>query len=233
MLQYKTVTRLSGLATGALRTGNGFTVTTAAGATFAARKLLFATGVYDELPAIEGFAACWGISVLHCPYCHGYEVRHQPLGLVGNGDTGFELARLLHNWSQRLTLFTNGPSTLTEAQAQKLAARNIAVVEKEIAAFEHEQGHIKSIRFSNRSVQPAAAVFTRVPFRQHCVLPESLGCTLTGAGYIQVDEICRTTLPGVYAAGDSTTMFRAVSIAVASGTRAGAALNRELIEEAF
>jgi thioredoxin reductase len=185
------------------------------------------------MPPIEGFAACWGISVLHCPYCHGYEVKHQDMGIIGNSDLGFELCRLIYNWSKRLTLFTNGKSTLTEEQTQKIKAHNIEIIENEISAFEHTAGNIQNIIFSDGSKKQVSAVFTRIGFKQHCDVPQGLGCELNEQGYIKVDEFGKTNIHGVYAAGDNTTLFRAVSVAVAAGTKAGAAINRELIEESF
>ena len=94
---------------------------------------MFATGVKDQLPNIKGFAACWGISVLHCPYCHGYEVANKKLGVLANGETAFELCKLIQHWSKDLTLFTNGNSNLTEAQIKFLAKLNINIVDAEIA----------------------------------------------------------------------------------------------------
>ena len=185
------------------------------------------------MPAIEGFAACWGISVLHCPYCHGYEVYGKKIGLLGNGDIGYEFCKLISNWSKDLVLFTNGKSTLTAEQTQKIKSKNIEVVEKEIKLIEHEQGQIQNMVFTDQSTYAIAAMFARPALEQHCHLPGALGCALTEQGFIQVDDFQKTTVPGVYAAGDNTTMFRAVSMATAAGTKAGAILNKELIDEQF
>lgn len=138
--KYETVNFYSGVATEGAKTQNGFEVTTQDGNKFSAKKLLFATGITDLLPTIEGFAECWGISVLHCPYCHGHEVKHQNIGLLGNGDVGFELSKLISNWTNTLTLFTNGKSTLTEEQTTKIKSHNIRLVEKEIAPFQSLKG---------------------------------------------------------------------------------------------
>ena len=129
VLNYETVEWKEGIAVTGRTEGEGFTVGLASGETFHARKLLFAAGLKDLMPAIEGFAECWGISVLHCPYCHGYEVANKPIGVLGNGDGGFELARLISNWSKNLTLYTNGLSTLGAEQTEKLRHHNIEIVE--------------------------------------------------------------------------------------------------------
>lgn len=233
VLQYKTVHLHNGLATRATRTNTGFVVETATGDSFAAKKIIFATGITDTMPAIKGFAECWGISVLHCPYCHGYEVRQQPLGIMANGEIAFEFTKLIHHWSNNLVLFTHGKSALTPEQTQKLAERNIAVIEKEITGIDHNKGYISAIQFSDGSTHAVSALFARVAFHQHCAIPMTLGCTLTEQGFIQIDDFQRTTVPGVYAAGDNTTMFRSVAGAVAAGTKAGAMLNKELIDEDF
>jgi thioredoxin reductase len=213
---------------------NGFEITTENGATFTAQKLLFATGVLDMLDTrIKGLEECWGISVLHCPYCHGYEVRHQRIGIIANGETGFELARLISNWTNNLTLFTNGQSTLTTDQTERLQRHTITVVEHTISALEHQHGAVRSIVFDNGSRATIDALFTRPAFRQHCDIPQMLGCAMTEQGYVQVDGFHRTSVHGVYAAGDNASMMRALSAAVATGTMAGAFINKELIEESF
>lgn len=118
---YDTVQFFDGLAISGQRTSNGlFEIQTASGEIFWADKLIFATGIKDIMPDVEGFVDCWGISVLHCPYCHGYEVRDQPTGILGSGENGYELAKLISNWTKDLTLFTEGKSKLTPEQIEKL-----------------------------------------------------------------------------------------------------------------
>ena len=102
------------------KTEKGFEIQTASGATFNAKKLIFATGIRDIMSDINGFGECWGISVLHCPYCHGYEVRNESTGVMGNAEMGFEFTSLISNWTKDLTLFTNGKSTLTVDQIARL-----------------------------------------------------------------------------------------------------------------
>lgn len=230
---YDTVRFVSGMVTGAVRTDDGFTVTLDDGAELAASKLLFATGIRDIMPATPGFAECWGISVLHCPYCHGYEVREEPLGVVGNGDAGFDLARMIHHWSRDLTLFTDGASTLSAEQRALFDANGIAIVEESIATIEHRDGSMHAVSLADGSRRAMTALFARLPFEQHCAVPRELGCDFTKQGLIAVDELGATSVPGVYAAGDNSSPMRAVASAVAAGTKAGAALNRELIAERF
>jgi thioredoxin reductase len=230
---YPTIELRADEALTATPTDGGFRVQTATGPVLKARKVVLATGITDLLPALPGFAECWGISVLHCPYCHGYEVADQRLGVIGNGDMGFDFARLIHNWSPQLTLFTDGPATLTEAQQAALARHRVAVVETPISGLAHEQGYLRAVQLTDGSRYPLDAMFARVPFALPGTLAQQLGCALTDAGYVQVDDFQRTAVPGVFAAGDNTTPMRAVAAAVAAGSKAGAMLNKELIDESF
>lgn len=230
---YPSVARWDGQVVRAQAQADGFEVELADGRHVRARRLVLATGLADQLPAIPGFAECWGISVLHCPYCHGYEVHGQPLGVFGNGEAGFELAKLILAWSPNLHLFTHGPSTLTPDQARQLAAHRVPVTETPVAAFEHQAGALQHVRLADGTAVPLPAVFARVPFVQHSDLAAQLGCALAANGLVQVDEFGQTTVPGVFAAGDNSSLLRQVGAASASGAKAAAWLNRGFIEEAF
>lgn len=231
--RYDTVGFFNGRALSGTKTDEGFAIQTDTGELFRSRKLVFATGIRDLLPPVEGLAECWGISVLHCPYCHGYEVKDEPTGILGNGEYGFEFSRLIHNWTKQLSLFTNGPSLLSAEQAAHLAQQGIPVVEKKIEKLEQVNGQIRQIRFSDGAAASIKALYTRAPFEQHCRIPEQLGCVLTDEGYIQVDGFQRTTTAGVYACGDATNRLRTVANAVAAGTAAGMYLNKEWVEGNF
>lgn len=233
VLQYKTVNFKKSLVTGAAKKGGSFVVTTWDGDSFATKKLLFTTGVIDVMPDIPGFADCWGITALHCPYCHGFEVKHMATGILGNGDGAFEYAKLISNWTNDLTIFTNGESLLTKDQLTILATRNIKINSKPIAAFHHEGGIIQKVEFTDGSIQAVKAMYHKTVLKQHCTLPEALGCELNEHGFIKIDSMQQTTVPGIFAAGDNTTMFRSLAIAIADGSKAGAIINKQLVDEAF
>ncbi|MCC3160659.1 NAD(P)/FAD-dependent oxidoreductase [Hymenobacter sp. 15J16-1T3B] len=233
LAHYPTVELRAATVVGAAADAAGFRVETADGATHAGRKLLLATGLHDELPPIPGLAACWGISVLHCPYCHGYEVHHQPLAVLSGRDSGFEFARLIHHWSPDLRLLTNGPSQLSGDEAAHLAARGVTVIETPLQAVEHEAGRLRALRLADGTRLPLTALFARVPFRQASDLGTQLGLSLTDAGLVAADEFGRTAVPGLYVAGDNSTLMRQVAAAVANGSKAAAFINHELIAEDF
>lgn len=231
--QYETVSFLKGLVIKGRKTSSGFEIETDSGQVFKAKKLVFAAGIKDIIPTIPGLSECWGISVLHCPYCHGYEVRHEKTGILANGEHAFELATLISNWTNELTVYTNGKSTLTIEQATQLDKHGIKVVEREIKQLEHTDGYLKSIVFQDGTKAEAKAIYVRSPFEQHSMIPQSLGCELTEDGYIKVNPLQETTVSGVYASGDSTNKMRTVANAVATGTTAGMAASKKLIIEEF
>ena len=231
---YPTVQFLEDRAQAAAATAEGFRVEVSLGMAFHAKKLLFATGVKDLMPAIPGYAQSWGISVLHCPYCHGYEVRNQPTAILADGDhLAFEKAKMIAHWTKELVFLTNGNNQLSTAQREQLATNRIDIIEKEIKAIVENKGYVSQVTFTDGSSHPLKAIYARPAFEQHSSLPQELGCALTESGHIQTDDFKRTTVPGIYAAGDNVTVFRSVAGAVAAGSSAGAFLNKELIDEAF
>ncbi len=230
---YDTVRFFEGLAIKGTKTENGFEIQVSSGETFSAKKLIFATGIKDIMADVDGYAECWGISVLHCPYCHGYEVRNEKTGILGNGEYGFEFSNLISNWTKDLTLFTNGKSSLTAEQTAKMEKHNIKIVEKEIAKLAHSNGYLQNIIFKDGSTSSVKAIYARSPFEQHCTIPETLGCELTDQGYIKIDPFQKTTVHGIFASGDNVSRMRTVANAVAMGTTAGMMSNKEIIEEEF
>lgn len=230
---YDNVSLLSGTAVAGAKTDEGFEIQVENGQTYISRKLVFASGIKDIMPDIPGFSQCWGISVLHCPYCHGYEVRQQKTGILANGDAGYELASLITNWTDDLTLFTNGRAALSDKQRTKLQNHKIRLEEREIEWIEHKNGYIQNIHFADGTSAPVSALYSKLPFEQNTGIPKGLGCELSEEGYIKIDAGQRTNVHGVFACGDNTTRMRTVANAVSMGTATGIMLNKELIEENF
>ncbi len=230
-LAYQTVHYLNGRVNTLSKNAADFDLTTDSQIRIKARKVLLATGLEDIMPPIDGFAESWGISVLHCPYCHGYEVRNQPLGVLITGEHTVDYVGLIHHWSQNLTLFTNGTGTLAPDQRSALNRLNVPIIETPIARIKHEHGLMNAIMLQDGRQVDLRALFAPVPFRQHSDLAQQSGCTLTPTGLIQVTLVGQTSVPGLFAAGDTSSPMRQLAVASASGVAAGAGINRELVTE--
>lgn len=233
LANYHTVELYDGLASNATKVLKGFIVETQNGEAFHAKKLVFATGLKDIMPEIEGFAECWGISAVHCPYCHGYEIHHQKTGIIANGDAAFHYAQLINNWTKDLMIFTNGPSTLNEEQLAKLKKHQISIVETPIERLVHTEGKIEKVALTDGSAVTLTAIYSRPAFVQHSTIPQELGCDLAEQGLLKVDNFQKTNVAGVFACGDNSNPMRSVAMAVASGSATGAFVNHELISESF
>lgn len=230
---YDTVEFMDGFAAGARKTGDGFVVTLQTGEERKAKKLVLATGIKDTMPDIQGFAECWGISVIHCPYCHGYEFRHRKTGILAEGERAFHLASLVNNLTDKITVLTSGGAAFNADQAERLRRHRIQIVETGVSAMEHENGYLSRVVFADGSRADFDAVYAAVPFTQHSDIPVQLGCAFTEQGYIRVDDFQQTTVKGVFACGDNSAMMRSVARAVYSGNLAGAMANKELTDERF
>ncbi|MDO6435697.1 NAD(P)/FAD-dependent oxidoreductase [Flavitalea sp. BT771] len=220
-------------AIGGKKVEDGFTITTLSGKEFHAKKLIFATGIKDTMPDIKGFAECWGISVVHCPYCHGYEFRGKNTAILANGARGVHLASMVNNLTDKLTLLTNTRADFTEDQTIKLKHLNIPIIETAVTEIEHKNGSVTSVIFSDGISRSFDVLYAALPFTQHSGIPASLGCERTDVGYIKVTPLQETSLDGVYACGDNSNMMRSVALAVSSGNVAGAVINGKLVEENF
>lgn len=233
VLKYHTVTFLNDVAVTANKDETDFMITTRTGKTFNAKKIVLATGIVDHMPDIKGFSECWGISVIHCPYCHGYEVRNEKTAIWGNGQRAFHIASLVNNLTSNITILTSGKPDFDEVQLTKLNKHGIKIIETPVSEIEHENGYIKQLILGDGNKMAFRAMYAIVPFTQHSDIPQSLGCELTEQGYIKIDSFQKTTVDGVFACGDNSVMMRSVANAVYSGNFAGAVINKELTEERF
>lgn len=230
---YENVKFFNGLATIGSKTAGGFEVTTDTNERFKAKKLIFATGIKDMMPDIPGFSTCWGISIVHCPYCHGYEHRERPTAILANGPKAFHIASLVNNLTDDITILTGGPADFDSEQIDKLNRHEIKIIETNILEFENKNGRLQNVVFDNRRKAPFHVAYAVIPFSQHSDIPVALGCEVTERGYIKVDGFQKTTVEGVFACGDSTNMMRSIANAVYSGNVAGAVVNGELTAEQF
>jgi thioredoxin reductase len=233
LLIYDTVNMINGFVVSVEKKGNGFAAVLQSGERVASKKLIFATGIKDHLPDIPGFSACWGISVVHCPYCHGYEYRAKKTAILANGETAMHYAMLVGNLTKNLQIFTNGKHAFTSEQMEKLQKHGIDVNESKITAMEHTNGHLKNVVLKGGERVSFDALYFRPPFTQHCEIPKLLGAELNDQGYLKVDALQQTSVEGIYACGDNSSMMRSVANAVSTGNMTGAAMNRELATEQF
>ena len=217
----------------AAREEGHFTIVTRDGETVQATALFFATGVRDVLPEIEGMADLWGRGVFHCPYCHGWEVRDSAIGIMANGAQAVHYSTLLYSLSRDLIICTNGSAEFETADREQLARGGIQIIETAISEVRRLDEAEIEIRFADGEVLRREALFVRPNQQQRSALPEKLGCALTSAGYVQVDEQGRTTVAGVYAAGDMTSPLQQVIHAASQGAFGAAILNSELSQEQF
>lgn len=234
VLAYPNVQLLNATVTAVTGTSNNFEVSVDdSDTTYFAKKIIVAAGIKDIFPDIKGFAECWGISIIHCPYCHGYEYRDEPTGIFANGDKGHDLAKLISNWTKYLTVFTNGQPTFTQEQEDAILRNGIKIIETPVSGVEHDNGYVKKVNLQNGESVSLSAMYARLPFVQHTDVPAKLGCEFTEQGHIKTDMMQKTSIPGVFSCGDAASPMRAVSAAIASGTMAGVAAGKEILEERF
>jgi thioredoxin reductase len=203
----------------ASRCATHFEVTLGDGTQVAARKLLLATGMVDELPAIPGIDACYGKSVFHCPYCDGWEVRDQPLAIYGRGEHGRGLALELTAWSRDLVLCTDGPPELDERDLARLSRHGITVRDERLARLEGTDGFLECIVFTTGESLPRRALFAHMPERQRSDLPAKFGCVMTQRSVVRTGEYEATTVPGLYVAGDASRRVQLVIVALRKGQK--------------
>jgi thioredoxin reductase len=208
-----------------------FIVTLASQQQVSARRLLLATGIVDEVPNIPGVEALYGTSVFHCPYCDGWEVRDRPIAIYGRRAEAADFAIAMKIWSSDLVLCTDGAHSLGNEEARRLARYDIAVRTERILSLEGEQGMLHHIVFENGERFPRRAMFFDTATRQRSDLAVGLGCELNPGGLVQMDMLERTTVPGLYVAGDASCDLNFIAVAAAQGVKAAFALHRELRKE--
>jgi thioredoxin reductase len=208
----------------------GFLVRLAGGSSLRARRVLVATGLHDELPDLPGVRERWGRDLLHCPYCHGYEVRDQPLGVLGGAPEAVQHALLVRQWSPDVTLFPH-TDTVTPEQREHLAARGIRIVEGTVARLVIDSDQLRGIELNGGTVVARAAVFVRPRFVPNADLLTGLGCAMDENGWVVHDPVGRTTVAGVWVAGNAADPRAQVITAAGQGSATAIALNADLVDE--
>lgn len=227
---YDTVTLREARVVDATRERGGFLVRCDDGTTYRARKLLLATGVVDELPAIDGIDAFYGRSVHHCPYCDGWEWRDQPLASYGQGEAGAALALGLTVWSRDLVLCTDGPAELAERTRARLDALGIRVREERVLRLEGAEGRLERIVFDEGPPEQRGALFFATGQHQASEMAARLGCRFTDEGAVATGKCEATNVPGLYVCGDASKEAQFVVVAAAEGAEAAMAINKALLQ---
>jgi thioredoxin reductase len=222
-VQFRNVT-----VTEVLCSGEHFEVTLETGERLQARKVLVATGVRDHVPPIDGIDACYGISVHHCPYCDGWEVRDRRIAVIGQGASGTGLSLSLKTWSDNIVLCTNGRARLSTKHRQQLDEHAIRIVSRPIARLEHTDGRVRQLVMADGEPVPCDAVFFSSGQSLQCDLPTRLGCELTNKGVVKTDHLGQTRVPGLYVVGDASRDVQFVIVAAAEGAKAAVAINKAL-----
>jgi thioredoxin reductase len=211
------------------RHDGGFALELAGGATETTRRVLLATGTDYRFPDLPGIAERWGRSVFHCPFCHGWEVRDQPLGVLDRGASGAHRALLLRNWSDDVTLLADGPAQLEPEEAARLHAAGVTVDERPVAGLRGPGEALAAVAFADGAERPCGGLLVPVTLHQRSGLATQLGADSAAPGpvaaaAIAVDGRFETTVPGLFAAGDASAQMPSVANAIAAGSNAAAAI---------
>ncbi|MGZ6122937.1 MAG: NAD(P)/FAD-dependent oxidoreductase [Vulcanimicrobiaceae bacterium] len=195
----------------------------------AARRIVFATGMYDDLPNIPGIRDLWGKLIFVCPYCDGWEFRDRRMAVIGNERSGLELAQELWDWSHDLVVCSTKKTPTPRILREWQAAAHVELVESPPVAIQQRDGTV-TIACEGGDDVTCDVIFVSAPLKQHSELPQKIGCQLTERETIHIDANNRTTVPGVFAAGDCITRYHQIVFCAASGARAAIAINEEFYE---
>ena len=209
-------------------TGPGFRVILANGHQVTARRLIIATGLRDDLPDIPGIRERWARDLLHCPYCHGYEVRDQQLGVLGGTPDAVQHALLVRQWSSDVIFFPH-TDTLTADDREQLIACCIGIVEGPVARLVVDDDHLRGIKLVNGTIVDRTAVFVRPRLIPNTDLLVGMGCAIDDTGWVKVDQSGRTSVPGVWVAGNAANPRAQVITAAGEGSSVAIAVNADLV----
>lgn len=225
---------VTGQAIEASKEDGGFVVVLDTGLRVRARRLLAATGIIDELPDIAGLAQRWGRDVVHCPYCHGWEFRDEAVGVLATGPMSTHQALLFSQLTDHVVHLNHTGPGLTDEEAARFAARGITVVDGEVVSVEVDDDRITGVRLRGGEVIPLRALVVAPRSRPRADMLAPLGLlpvAQPNGEHIPADPTGRTDVPGVWVAGNLTSLFANVVMSAASGATAGAGINADLIDK--
>lgn len=214
--------------------GAGFQLMTSNGVIYEARTIILAAGLKESLPAIAGIRDFYGKSLFSCPYCYGWELRYQSLVVISEGSNIFSLAKTVSNWSRNMLVCTNGVERLNKLQIDQLESRGIQVSQQRIKALLGENGRLNRVVFADSTVINRAGGFVTPSWDQAAPFGEALGCAMTPSGGFVTDDYGRTSIRGVYAAGDSSIIVPAqLIVAAGEGSKAAIGANTDMTQQDF
>jgi thioredoxin reductase len=234
---YPSVELRSGEVVAGERAGDVFELELADGRRERTRRVLLATGMEYRPPDIKGLRECWGTSVFHCPFCDGWELRDQPLAVLARGEKAIHSALLLRGWTDDLVLLTDGTADLDDEERGRLAAAGVKIDERSVAELVGHDGELEAVRFTDGGRLECRGLLAATTLHQRSRLAEQLGAepaeaTPFGEMPVKVDELCRTTARGVFAAGDlSTQLPPQVASAIAAGSLAAVSVVQSLLAD--
>ncbi|MGE2833545.1 NAD(P)/FAD-dependent oxidoreductase [Mycobacterium sp. SMC-4] len=234
--RYPSVTVRDGEVLTATPNEGGFTVDLADGSNARTRRLLLATGMRYEYPDVPGLSQLWGSTVFHCPFCHGWEVRDQPLAVLAAGAQAVHKALLLRGWSSDIILLTDGPPAIPEDDLARLSAAGIRIDDRPVARVVAEDSQLASVEFADGDRLARRGLLVSSALYQRSALAAKLGVRFAAANpisaeAIEIDPMYQTSVPGVFAAGDVCAQLPQVAAAIAAGSGAAASVVRSLMEE--
>ncbi|NIK79117.1 thioredoxin reductase [Paenibacillus castaneae] len=232
--KYPSVTIKPDKVTEVAKSTAGFQLTTGNGVVYYARTIILAAGLKEMLPSVPNIQDFYGKSLFSCPYCDGWELRDKPLVLISEGTSAFHGAKIVYNWSRNVLVCTNGSNKLNADQIAQLGRKGIQVNAHRIKSLVGTNGQLTAIIFDNHTKADCIGGFVHPQWDHAAAFGEALGCSTNESGGFVTDDFGRTSVMGVYAAGDAAIIAPAqLVIAAGEGSKAAIGVNTDLTSQDF
>ncbi|MFF2089414.1 NAD(P)/FAD-dependent oxidoreductase [Paenibacillus sp. NPDC058174] len=230
---YPSVSFVSDTAVSITGSDGQFHVETGQGEAFTSKKVLFTVGMKDQPLSIPGLAEVYGRSAFVCPYCDGWELRDQHLVIINKGPELMHFAPVISGWTNRFTICTNGPDELTDADRDELKQHHVALYDSPIRQIDSSDGIVQQVVLEDGTIIPCRGIFFKPDLVTGSDLPQRMGCEMTEWGAVVIDEFGKTSIPGIYGAGDAASRMHQAIAAASAGAFTAAVINNELNAEAW